>query len=58
MAAFYDAKADVFVICKDGDVHVMEKLSHMLTPSGVDFHETADTIMEHAVDLAKKATAS
>lgn len=54
LAAHYDSKADALELCPSGDIAAFEKLCLALTPSGVDFQESADSIAEHAVEIAKK----
>ena len=54
LAAHFDSKADALELCPVGDVAVLEKLCLALNTAGVDFQESADSIAEHAVDIARK----
>jgi hypothetical protein len=54
LAAHFDSKADALELCPVGDVAVLEKLCLAFSTAGVDFHESADSIAEHAVDIARK----
>ena len=54
LAAHFDSKADALELCPVGDVAVLEKLCLALSTAGVDFQESADSIAEHAVDIARK----
>ena len=56
LAAFYDSKADALELAPTGDVVAFEKLCAAITPSAIDFQESADSIAEHAVEIAKKIT--
>lgn len=54
LSAHYDSKADALELCPAGNIADFEKLCLAITPSGVDFQESADSIAEHAVEIAKK----
>ena len=54
LAAHFDSKADALELCPVGDVVVLEKLCLALSTAGVDFQESADSIAEHAVEIARK----
>lgn len=54
LAAHFDSKADALELCPVGDVAMLEKLCLALSTAGVDFQESADSIAEHAVDIARK----
>ena len=54
LAAHFDSKADALELAPIGDVAAFEKLCLAVSPSGVDFQESADSIADHAVEIAKK----
>ena len=54
LAAHYDSKADALALCPAGQMDSLELLCKVFSPAGVDFQESADSIAEHAVDIAKK----
>lgn len=54
IAAHYDSKADALELSVVGDVTMFEKLCVSLSTAGVDFQESADSIVEHAVEISRK----